>query len=199
MNAGINNNTLPIDSDEELDALFPLKIRKLSSRHWTPVSIAKRIAAFFAQHGNSRILDIGSGVGKFCLVAASVSSAHFIGVEQRESLVRLSRKIALKHRVERVEFLHSNILSINFRDYDGFYFFNSFEENRSLTDRIDDEVDLNRYLYHHYSRYLCGQLEGLPQGTKIVTYCSGSEIIPDNYVLLRTEIKGKLKFWEKRY
>lgn len=189
----------PFDTDEDFDALLPLKIKKLSYRHWTPVSIAKRAAHFLAQNEHSRVLDIGSGVGKFCLTAATVSVGHFTGVEQRDALVRLSNKIAQKYSIHRAEFLSANILSIDLKEYDAFYFFNSFEENRDLTDRIDDEVVYNPSRYSTYSQHLYEQFELLPKGTRIATYCSPSTIIPDHYVLVASESKGKLKFWEKRY
>jgi SAM-dependent methyltransferase len=189
----------PFNTDEDFDAVLPLKIRKLSARHWTPVSIARRAVQFLVRDNNSKVLDIGSGVGKFCLIAATVSPGYFTGVEQREALVRLSRKVAQKYDIARTEFLQANILSVNFAGYDAFYFFNSFEENRDLTDKIDDEVRYDPAQYSVYNRYLYEQFESLPQGTRIVTYCSPSVIIPEQYVLLASEVKGKLKFWEKRY
>lgn len=189
----------PFDSDEGFDALLPLKIRKLSSTHWTPVEVAKRVAQFLVQSENSRILDIGSGVGKFCLTAATLSSGHFMGIEQRESLVRLSRKIAHKYQIDRAEFICANILSIDFKEYDAFYFFNSFQENLDLSNRIDDDVQYNPSQYKAYNEHLFEQFGALPQGTRVATYCSPSIIIPEHYVMVRSEIKGKLKFWEKRY
>jgi SAM-dependent methyltransferase len=187
------------DTDEDFDAALPLKIRKLSSRHWTPVIVAKRAAQFLAQNDESRILDIGSGVGKFCLTAATTSAGHFTGVEQRDALIRLSRKIAQKHHINNAYFLHANILTIDFRQFDAFYFFNSFEENRDPTDKIDDEVIYSPSRYAAYNLYLYEQFESLPIGTRIATYCSPTAIIPDQYVMVESEIKGKLKFWEKKY
>jgi SAM-dependent methyltransferase len=189
----------PFGSDEGFDALLPLKIKKLSSIHWTPFEVAKRVAQFLVQHEKSRILDIGSGVGKFCLTAATVSSGHFTGVEQRESLVRLSRKIAQKYQISRAEFVHANVLTIDFKHYDAFYFFNSFQENLDPNNRIDDDVNYNPSRYTAYNQYLIEQFGLLPQGARIASYCSPSSIIPEHYVMVRSEIKGKLKFWEKRY
>lgn|SRR5690606_1200396 len=189
----------PFDSDEQFDAVLPLKIKKLSSTHWTPVEVAKRAAEFLVQHDNSKILDIGSGVGKFCLTAAAVSPGHFTGVEQREFLVHLSKKLAQKLRIKRAEFIHANILSIDFQAYDGFYFFNSFEENLNLMDKIDDDAEYNPARYKAYSQFLLDQFEMMPLGTRIATYCSPSSIVPLQYVMLNSDPKDKLKLWEKRY
>jgi len=199
MNSSSFSPVSPFDTDEDFDSALPLKIRKLSSRHWTPVHVAKRAAHFLVQTENSRILDIGSGVGKFCLAAASASAGHFTGVEQRDALVRLSKKIAQKYHIDRAHFLHANILTVDFTEFDAFYFFNSFEENRDLTDKIDDEVFYNPSRYAVYSLYLYEQFESLPRGTRIATYCSPVAIIPDQYVMVGSEVKGKLQFWEKKY
>ena len=199
MNSASSPSVYPFNSDEGFDALLPIKIKKLSSTHWTPVAVAKRAARFLVKHENSRVLDIGSGVGKFCLTSATVSSAYFTGVEQREPLVKLSRKIAHKYQLNRAKFLHANILSIDLKEYDAFYFFNSFEENLNLTDRIDDNAQYNPSQYQEYSEYLYEQFQILPQGTRIVTYCSPSSIIPEHYVMVGSEGNGKLKFWTKLY
>jgi SAM-dependent methyltransferase len=197
MNLMLDESPAYCRSDKEFDAVYPLKIRKLSSRHWTPVEMAKRAADFLVNDAETRVLDIGSGVGKFCLAAAAYSQGNFTGVEQRENLVRLSQKIAKRFHLERVNFIHANIKNINFKDYDSFYFFNSFEENLDLTDKIDEDSHIDVALYESYCHYLYGQFEATPSGSKVVTYCTSSNIIPESYNLVKTGTKGKLKFWQK--
>ena len=199
MNSALNEKEIYSSSDDEFNTVYPLKIRKLSSRHWTPVSVAKRAGEFLADREGVKVLDIGSGVGKFCLVAAIYSHGHFTGVEQREALIRISTKVATKFRVERVNFIQADIRSIDFRDYDAFYFFNSFEENQDPTDKIDEDTQYDPSLYEANSRFLYQQFDVLPEGTRIVTYCTLSDIIPEGYVQIKSEIKGKLKFWIKRH
>jgi len=199
MNAEHNEQEIFSSSDEEFNTIYPLKIQKLSSRHWTPIKVAKRAAAFLAEQKDARILDIGSGVGKFCMVAAITSEGHFTGVEQREALVRLSNKISRRFQIPRVEFILADIRSIDFKDYNAFYFFNSFEENRDLTDSIDEDTRYDPSLYETNNQYLYKQFDSLPMGTRIVTYCTLPDIIPEAYVKIRSEIKGKLNFWIKRH
>ncbi|MEP0712766.1 MAG: methyltransferase domain-containing protein, partial [Algoriphagus sp.] len=115
--------------DKEFDSLYPIKIRKVSGTHWTPVNVAKAAISFLNEAGGRAVMDLGSGVGKFCLVAASNSDAQLTGVENRENLVQLARKLATSLQVEDVNFIHEDMSNVDFRDYDGFYFFNSFEEN----------------------------------------------------------------------
>lgn len=57
-------------TDEQFHELYPLSIATLAKRHWTPLAVAQKAARFLATNNGVRILDIGSGVGKFCLSAA---------------------------------------------------------------------------------------------------------------------------------
>lgn len=77
-----------IGSDERFNQLYPAHIQALAGRHWTPLLVARKAATFLAAEKNVRILDIGSGVGKFCMASAySKPQAFYYGVEQRKNLV----------------------------------------------------------------------------------------------------------------
>src|SRR4051794_37888374 len=62
-------------SDRVFDAVYPSWARQKSSLHWTPVHIAVRAATLLAERRGARLLDIGAGVGKFCIVAAAAVEA----------------------------------------------------------------------------------------------------------------------------
>src|SRR5690606_3892441 len=115
--------------DDDINAIYPEKIRRLARQHWTPVGVAKRAAEFLADTPGARVLDIGSGAGKFCLVGATYTRGHFTGVEQRGKLAALSNRLAETYNIHNVNFIHQNIMSISFSDYNAFYFYNSFHEN----------------------------------------------------------------------
>lgn len=183
--------------DEEFDSLYPVKIRKVSGTHWTPVDVAKNAIAFLNVKGKQAVLDLGSGAGKFCLVAAANSDAIITGVEQRENLVQLSRKLAAKYQVLNVNFIHDDLQNIGFGSYDAFYFFNSFEENINLADKLDKDNQINLDLYQGYIKLINDKFSGLPKLTRIVTYCGEAKEIPDCYRLVKSGSKGKLRFWEK--
>ena len=76
-------------TDEQFNTIYPTSIRRLSEKHWTPVSVAKAAAEFLVTNPGTRVLDIGSGAGKFCMVGAVHTRGFFTGVEQREELVQL--------------------------------------------------------------------------------------------------------------
>ena len=50
--------------------LYPLPAQKLDRMHWSPLIVAYRAANSLTNKSNAKILDIGSGSGKFCLAAA---------------------------------------------------------------------------------------------------------------------------------
>lgn len=183
--------------DSTFDNLYPSKIKMLAQQHWTPVHVAKMAANYLVQHPKDKILDIGAGAGKFCLVGAACTEGIFYGVEQRESLVDISNGIAQKHQIENVEFIHANIDQISFSDYDAFYFYNSFYENMDTTCPIDHSILLSKERYYSYTEYLRQQLKQLPIGTRIVSYWSGWEEIPTSFDLEHTACRGLLNFWKK--
>ncbi len=183
--------------DEEFDSLYPIKIRKVSGTHWTPVDVAKNAIEFLNEKGKQAVLDLGSGAGKFCLVAAANSDAIITGVEQRENLVQLSRKLAAKYQVLNLNFIHDDLQRIDFAQYDAFYFFNAFEENINLLNKLDKDDQINIDLYTSYIMLIRDKFAALPKFTRIVTYCGEAKEIPDCYRLVKSGSKGKLRFWQK--
>jgi len=117
--------------DEKFDLIYSRTIRELSSLHWTPVAVATEAAKLLVTASGVRVLDIGCGPGKFCLVGASLTDGRFTGVEQRSDLVAAARQAATDLALPGVNFIHGNVTAVNFADYDAFYLFNPFDENMS--------------------------------------------------------------------
>ncbi|MEK6782484.1 MAG: methyltransferase domain-containing protein [Bacteroidota bacterium] len=184
-------------TDDYFNSIYPEAISLLARKHWTSVSVAKSASEYLVERPGARVLDIGSGAGKFCLVGASHTKGHFTGVEQRFKLVELSRKLAESYSVRNAKFINGNINAIDFKSFDSFYFFNSFYENIDTINRIDDEVCLDTKLYHQYSTYIVGQFTALPLGARLATYCSPFTIIPSCFKLQDSLSGGTLRFWEK--
>jgi cyclopropane fatty-acyl-phospholipid synthase-like methyltransferase len=57
-------------NDDTFNKLYPIGIERKAIKHWSRLEIAKSAAEFLAAQNNVHVLDIGSGVGKFCLAAA---------------------------------------------------------------------------------------------------------------------------------
>lgn len=185
-------------SDEQFNQLYPLPVQELARRHWTPLGVARKAAKFLAAEKNTRILDIGSGVGKFCLGASYYyPAAFYYGVEQRKSLIGHAEKARDILRADQVSFIHGNFTQLDLKNFDHFYFYNAFYENLSGTEKIDDSIDYSGELYNYYNRYLFRQLEQKPGGTRLATFHSLEEEIPQHYHEVGSEFDNLLKFWIK--
>jgi SAM-dependent methyltransferase len=192
-------NTEFLIKDNEFDTIYPGNINNLSDIYWTPVEVAIKAANLLVGSQKTRVLDIGSGAGKFCLIGAIITDGHFTGVEYRKSLVNLSTRIINHFNLENIKIIHSNIIDINFAEYDAFYFFNSFYENIIFDDdlKIDSSVELSLSLYKQYSDSLYKKLEELDSGKKLVTYCCSDRQIPKNFRLEYLDENNELKLWIK--
>ena len=115
-------------TDSAFDELVPAELRHLSQIHWTPIDVAIRAANLLSPSPHMRVLDVGSGVGKFCAVGALSSNGTWCGVEQHEDLVvaghRLTRALGIANRTT---FLHGDVLAIDWCEFDAFYLYNPFE------------------------------------------------------------------------
>ncbi len=191
---------LPSDADiadEIFDSIYPLRYKRISRYHFTPVKVAQVAAQYLVGKPGTRVLDIGSGAGKFCMVGAACTEGCFTGVEQRKNLHRLAVKLAKQQGVERVEFTFSNIMEIDFEAFDAIYYFNAFYENIVPISAIDNKVRLDKNLYTLYTQYMREQLDKMPIGTRLATYFSFLDEIPNSYKIQSADFDLKLKLWEK--
>jgi cyclopropane fatty-acyl-phospholipid synthase-like methyltransferase len=187
-------------SDLQFHKLYPEQAHGQSSMHWTPLHIARKAAEFLAAEKNSKILDIGSGAGKFCLTAAYYQpEAFFYGVEQRAELVQYAEAAADKLGLQNAFFSHTNITEVDFRLYDHFYFFNAFYDNLDSAYRIDEKIPYSKELYTTYNRFVYKQLEKKPGGTRLATFHSMEDEIPTSFYEVASTEDNLLKFWTKVY
>lgn len=191
LNAGLFSN------DAAFDWMYPEHFQLLSLKHWTPLAIARKAAAFLSEPG-ARVLDIGSGIGKFCLAAAyEFPETHFYGVEQRHELVYHAEEAKNYTQLHGVNFIHANITQVNFKEFDHFYFYNSFYENIGTGCPIDDTIEMSESLYAYYTQYLLNALDEKSPGTRLVTFHSFGEEVPPSYKLAGIAIDGLMKMWIK--
>jgi SAM-dependent methyltransferase len=183
--------------DEKFDQIYPAKLRKLSSIFWTPIAVAAEAAKLLVTSPGTRVLDIGSGTGKFCLVAATLIDGQFTGVEQRAELVAAAKEAATTIGLLEIEFLHANLMDISFADYDAFYLFNPFEENMH-GHKIDSAIPLSTALFRKYTNHVSNQLGLRPIGTRVVTYAGYADDIPACYDCESTLFDDDLKLWIKK-
>lgn len=186
--------------DRSFDDVFPARFRRLSSVHWTPVEVAVRVAGLLAAKPRARILDVGSGVGKFCIVgAAAQPHASFCGVEHRGHLLPVARAAARKVGVP-AEFCEGTVESLDPLTFDAVYLFNPFAENLAADDdRIDDVVELGSNRFWRDVFAMERFLRDARSGMRVATYCGWGGAMPSGYELIMRESRaGTLELWEKR-
>lgn len=174
--------------------------------HWTPIEVIKAAVDWLGTESDTsdgnrtpnRILDIGSGVGKFCLIGAMNSRAHFTGVETRKNLVDEALSLKQELKLNNVEFIHSDIKTIDFNDFTSFYFYNPFCEHMALSGTIDDQIQFDEDAYYNYQDFVADQLKRAPKGTKLVKYCSPDLDISFDFDLHDMYFEGLLQLWIKR-
>lgn len=183
------------DEDFAFDNLYPRHIKNLSQTHWTPLNIAEKASEFLAEP-NAKVLDIGSGVGKFCITAGFYNpQTEFYGIEQRQDLFLFAELAKSNINLPNVGFIHGNLTEVDFEEYDHFYFFNSFYENLKPENGIDKKVETSATLYNYYTDFLSKKLDQKPAGTKLVTYHGSKKQIPSSYQLIDNSHHWALKMW----
>jgi len=191
-------NEALLQGDAEFDWLYPEHIEAKSRKHWSPLDVIGKAAQYLAEP-DTRVLDIGSGVGKFCLAAAHYyPDTFFYGVEQRHELVLYAEETKNYLQLPNAHFIFANMTQINFNEFDHFYFYNAFYENVDNEDSIDDTIETSYSLYQYYTQYLYTALEQRPVGTRLVTYHSLEDEIPMSYELEEVSCDMMLKMWIKR-
>ena len=186
---------LTID-DDEFDALLPEPHRTRAGIHFTPVDVVRRASQLLGPR--ACVLDVGSGVGKFCLVAAaSAPMTTFVGVEQRSELVEIADRIRRRRRLRNVAFLHGDAFELDWTNFDGFYLFNPFGELR--VDAIDRSIASDIGRYRTAVRAVRDRLAQATLGTRVVTYHGFGASLPNGYSLTAMELIGtdRLALWVK--
>lgn len=188
-------------SEREFDRYLPEDLRVISGRHWTPLKVAAYGARWLASRGVRTVVDVGSGAGKFCVVAALASECTFTGIEQRERLVTVARGLARLYKVsDRVTFTQGVYDGAALPPADAYYLFNPFGENILDGDEhIDHDVELSDH------RYLCDlaamehTMREAPKGAYFLLYNGFGGAIPESYeeVPSRGDTPDLLCLWQK--
>lgn len=187
-------------ADRVFDEVFPLALRSASNVYWTPVEVAVRAARHLAPERHRSIVDIGAGVGKFCIVAAATVDAEVHGIEHRPHLVNIARAAASKVGV-RPSFDHGqSIDELDASSIDGIYMFNPFAENLCpAADQLDATVELSAERFWKDLDATVRLLERARAGTRVATYCGFGGKMPEGFALVsRERVGGTLELWEKR-
>lgn len=186
--------------DVTFDRVYPDKIRLVSPRFWTPVAVATTAGIWLEELGCEALLDIGSGSGKFCIVASLVAGRACTGVEQRAHLVDAARVAAATYQAD-CTFIHGLLESVDASRFDAFYCFNPFGENLyERKEQLDDAVELSELRHFHDIAIVERWLQDAAVGTCLFTYHGFGGRIPASFELLRSVAIGsdQLRAWQKK-
>ncbi|MFO0742468.1 MAG: methyltransferase domain-containing protein [Labilithrix sp.] len=167
-------------SDDAFDEIYPPAITAASAVHWTPVRVAARVVELLAMRENERLIDVGSGAGKFCIVAAAMSRARVQGIEHRPELVAVAREAARRMKID-VEFVESTFHPSHVESCDAAYFFNPFALPILLP-------GIPVYAADRYAGVAAEDVARAEEffasarrGMRIVTYCGFGGVVPAGY------------------
>jgi len=186
-------------SDLVWDRIYPTKYAELSPVHWTPVSVARRAADLLSRGTQTRVLDIGSGVGKFCVIAALTTPGLFVGVERRGEMVDVARQTAHRAATSRTRFIHANANDIDWTNFNGFYLYNPFEELWRPDVRSVGPPGTETTEYRSLVSFTQQCLVDSRPGTRVVTYHGFGGEMPSCFQLTLLQPCGRdfLECWER--
>ena len=137
-------------TEDSFNNLLPDDLKSIAHLFFTPIEVAELATNWLTENKEQKILDLGAGLGKFCISGARISTSNFYGVEHRKSLITIGENLIEHFETTNVTMIHKNILEVDFSKYEAFYFFNSFYENLEAEQRLNDEVTLEEELYQTY-------------------------------------------------
>lgn len=189
--------------DATFDQVFPSSQRFRTWMHWTPVSVAVRAAALLSPLPGRKVLDVGSGVGKLCLIGAATTSSTWFGIERDAEMVRSAKAAAHEMHVEqRTRFFVGDVMGVNWSAFDAFYLFNPFEEQRyaDILCATPEEAESRRAQFTAHVEFVQQQLSSAATATRVVTYHGFGGEMPAGFDLVHREkaLGDELCLWIRR-
>jgi hypothetical protein len=186
-------------TDAEFDALYPSAVRAVSAACWSPLDVV-RLAVEMLRPA-TRVVDVGSGAGKFCIAASVLApDVRFTGVERCRDLVSVAVDTSNRvcDRLPFPGFRHGKIEDIGQDEFDGFYFYNPFgpgeyDRRASLE---GSEAEARRVFLDDVARTVA-LLGYTARGTRVLTCCGFGGEMPVGFYLERVETLGldRLELW----
>ena len=160
--------------------------------------MARRVVELLAITRGTHVLDVGSGVGKLCIIGAAMTGALFVGVEQRAHLVDVAVAAAARAHATTARFFHRDFSTVDIDTFDAVYLFNPFEENVWEPDEwLDDTVAMSLAKARADVVRAEEMLARARPGTRVVTYHGFGGDMPLAYRHLLSERRGSghLDLW----
>ncbi len=196
----LHTATAVLSTDDAFDLELPPGLQIKSAVYFTPLEVARQAASLLAPRPGMTVLDIGAGVGKFCLAAAlAAPHATFVGVELRGHLVRVAGRLARQLGLPNVRFLHGDALDLDWARFDSFYLYNPFAEQLfEPVFSLDRSIELEPANFYRYVAGVQDRLAQAPAGTRVVTYHGFGAPLPVEFELVRAPLGSSfVELWIK--
>jgi SAM-dependent methyltransferase len=188
-------------SEASFDDHLEVRWRWPSELHWTPVEVCELAARRLAPKAGERVLDVGSGVGKFCVIGARVTPGIFVGVEVRPRLVEQAWAAAAALKAERVSFICSDAFDLDWSVYDCLYLYNPFEEATFAPPYlVDSQLALGDDVRREHVAETSRRLSKLRSGTRVATYHGFGGKMPPRFrrTFKASAGTGELEVWIRK-
>jgi predicted RNA methylase len=188
-------------ADAAFDRALPPALREVSPHYWTPARVGRVAARWLREIDAQHVVDIGSGAGKFCVVAALLTRCRLTGIEHRASLVDAARDLAKAYEVSgRVTFVHGGLDAAASIVADTYYLFNPFGHYSFDSDQfVDPGVRFTTESQQRDVAATAALLERASAGTFVLTYNGFGGSVPSSYEQLdaASGLPGTLRLWKK--
>jgi len=187
--------------EKEWNSYFGYIDEETASTHWTSFRVIRLACEFLVDSPRSCILDVGSGVGKFCIMGSYLYPSKYYGFEIRSHLVEISIETMKKLKAPWIHFECTDAFEKNWNKYTGIYLFNHFYEHIAPKNQaISNDISLSTKKYHDYIYKMEEKLKTLKIGTKVVTFHGFGGEFPPEYICTSKEPidGGLLEFWIKK-
>jgi len=186
-------------SDHRFDELYPPEVRVHSRIHFTPVKVARRVRDWLGNEPGLRVLDVGSGCGKFCLVFAASGPGKVTGIEQRPNLHQSAEAAAGLLGLTNTTFVCGRMEDLDWRGFNTFYFFNPFYERIAYRKGMDDKTPPHAGVFFDHVRVVREKLGEAKSGSRVITYHGMGGRLPSDWLLVRDEEihTDEIQLWVK--
>ncbi len=189
-------NRLP---DVVFDLLYKPHHRRISDMFWSPVAVVRKALEWLPADKRLDILDIGCGIGKFCLVADLASKHRIFGIELRPHLIKEAQKVVSLFPGSSISFKCGNAFDYDWAKFHVLYFFNPFAE-LNFPDLLSKGVKKPEgNPFPESVLRTQRRLAILPRGTFVVTYYTFGAPMPQGFERLQAQHfdTGYLELWKK--
>lgn len=188
-----------VPRDREFDCFLPDDVRAIAWRFWTPLAVVRRAVDWMDELGLDEAIDLGSGVGKFCIAAALMGAGRFTGIEHRPALVGTAGSLARRFSVEdRVSFSVGSLEPARLPSGPLYYLYNPFGENIAPDhEHFDHSVELSEQRFHREVAAVEAFLDQRPAGTYVLIYNGFGGRMPTGYRSIRADydLPNVLRLW----